>query len=347
MRITRALTKLQTLLKQRGVTITTVALGTALATEAVAAVPAGLAASISATAVASAAAGVGITATLVKLMTMTKVKFAIIGVIAVAGVAIPLAIQNQSQARLREENQALRQQVEQVRGTEEQLAKAKVDQDELERLRRGQSELLRLRGEVTALRKASKASALQPLPAERVNADASAIPDHVPRVTMLQASVHTQVGNGDSLVTGGWVSQPGKRIFVLVTPSIEGENADQIGIKTKVIEVPEAVLSKVGLDTFRAEGPASSLQQVIAAGQVDVLLKKLRSTEGTALIAQPSVTTSDGRQCQLRASDKQVIDGAELDLGPVIDIVPVISGDKNAIDITLQAVINRLTPKAP
>src|ERR1035437_1381072 len=78
MRITRALTKLQTLLKQRGVTITTVALGTALVTEAVAAVPAGLAASISTAAVASAAAGVGITATLVKLMTMTKVKFAII-----------------------------------------------------------------------------------------------------------------------------------------------------------------------------------------------------------------------------------------------------------------------------
>ena len=41
MRITRALANLQTLLKQRGVTITTVALGTALATEAAIAVPAG------------------------------------------------------------------------------------------------------------------------------------------------------------------------------------------------------------------------------------------------------------------------------------------------------------------
>jgi len=56
MRVTRALGKLQVLLKETGVTITTVALGTALATEAATAVPAGLAASISATAIASAAA---------------------------------------------------------------------------------------------------------------------------------------------------------------------------------------------------------------------------------------------------------------------------------------------------
>jgi hypothetical protein len=40
---------------------------------------------------------------------MTKVKLGIIGVIVVAGVAMPLAIQNHSQARLRNENEALRQ----------------------------------------------------------------------------------------------------------------------------------------------------------------------------------------------------------------------------------------------
>jgi RNA polymerase sigma factor (sigma-70 family) len=59
MRVTRALAKLQMLLKRRGVTITTVALGTALATEAVVAVPAGLAASIAAAALVSASASGG------------------------------------------------------------------------------------------------------------------------------------------------------------------------------------------------------------------------------------------------------------------------------------------------
>jgi RNA polymerase sigma factor (sigma-70 family) len=157
MRVTRALAKLQVLLKARGVTIPTVALGTALATEAVAAVPAGLAATISAAAVASAAAGGGITATLLEFMTKTKIQLGIISVIAVAVVAIPLAIQPQSRAKLREENQVLRQQVS-------QLAQAAAENERLSNLlaqakspaslsREQASELLKLRGEVGVLRR--------------------------------------------------------------------------------------------------------------------------------------------------------------------------------------------------
>ena len=103
-RVDRALEKLHVLLKHRGATLSAAALGTALATEAVTAAPAGLAASVAATAVASAAAAGGTAATLAKLMTMPKLKIGIISVIAVAGVATPVAIQHQSQARLREEN---------------------------------------------------------------------------------------------------------------------------------------------------------------------------------------------------------------------------------------------------
>lgn len=106
MRVTRGLAKLETILKKRGVTITAVALGTALATEAAAAVPVGLAASIAATALASAAVSGGATATVVKLLTLTKAKVAVIGLIAVAGVVVPLAVRHSTQARLRAANQA-------------------------------------------------------------------------------------------------------------------------------------------------------------------------------------------------------------------------------------------------
>ena len=97
-RVDRALEKLHALLKHRGATLSAVALGTALATEAVSAAPAGLAGSVVGAALASAGAGGGITATLVKLMTMTKIKVGILSVLVVAGMAIPLAIQYQSQA---------------------------------------------------------------------------------------------------------------------------------------------------------------------------------------------------------------------------------------------------------
>jgi hypothetical protein len=76
------------------------------------------------------------------------------------------------------------------------------------------------------------------------------------------------------------------------------------------------------------------------------LWKKFQATDGAKLIAASGISTSDGRQCQVRASDEQEIDGVRLDLMPVFDMIPVISGDKKAIDITLHAGINRLASKA-
>ena len=152
-RLSRALEKLHVLLKHRGATLSAAALGTALATEAVTAAPAGLAGSVAAAALANAAAGGGITATLVKLMTTTKVKLGIIGVLAVAGVATPLVIQHQSQAKLREDDQALRQQVG-------QLAQVAAENERLSNLvghaknaEPPSGELLRLRGQAGVLRR--------------------------------------------------------------------------------------------------------------------------------------------------------------------------------------------------
>jgi myosin heavy subunit len=93
-------------------------------------------------------------------MTMTKLKVGIISVIAVAGVATSLAIQYQSQARLREENQALRQQASQLAqmaAENERLSNLVVQAKGAEPLSREQmSDLLRLRSEVGRLRQESK-----------------------------------------------------------------------------------------------------------------------------------------------------------------------------------------------
>jgi RNA polymerase sigma factor (sigma-70 family) len=83
MRIARALANLQTLLKRRGVTITKVALGTALATEAVAAIPAGLAAQVVSKAIASAGAP-----SLAALTTGTKLLLTAAAVLVVATVGL-------------------------------------------------------------------------------------------------------------------------------------------------------------------------------------------------------------------------------------------------------------------
>jgi len=112
-RVARALEKLHTLLKHRGVTFSATGLGAAMITEAVTAAPVGLAASISTAALAG-TAGTGTALTFLKFMAMTKLKAGIVGAIVVAGVMTPLVVQHQTQVRLREENQSLRQQVKQA-----------------------------------------------------------------------------------------------------------------------------------------------------------------------------------------------------------------------------------------
>ena len=155
-RVTRALEKLHSLLNQRGVAFSTAALGTALATEAVTAAPAGLAVSISFAALANGAVTGGTTLTLLKVITMTKLKFGIISAIAVTGVATPLLIQYQAQVKLRERDEALRQQADQLAqltSENQRLSNFLVQAKTARPAPSDQSELLRLRAEVSGLRR--------------------------------------------------------------------------------------------------------------------------------------------------------------------------------------------------
>jgi RNA polymerase sigma factor (sigma-70 family) len=155
MRVTRALDKLQVLLKNRGVTFSAAALSAALAVGFVSAAPIGLAATVAGTAFANATTG-GVTATLLKYITMTKLKIAVVSTIAVAALATPLWMQHQSLAKLREENQSLRLQATQLARlqTENQrlsdlAAQANAKQAPAEQQAR---DLARLRNEVAQLR---------------------------------------------------------------------------------------------------------------------------------------------------------------------------------------------------
>ncbi|MGA2281417.1 MAG: sigma-70 family RNA polymerase sigma factor [Verrucomicrobiota bacterium] len=118
-RVSRAVERLREFFTKRNVTIGASGLVVVISANAIQAAPAGLAAGISSAALA-AAAGTGTTLTLLKLMTMTKLQTAIIGALVVAGVATPLVVQHQ--AKLREQNQSLRQQIAQIKADNEGLA---------------------------------------------------------------------------------------------------------------------------------------------------------------------------------------------------------------------------------
>ena len=158
MRVTRALEKLHLFLRHRGASLSVAALGTALATDAVTAAPTGLAACIAGPALAGAATGGGLSIASLKLVSTTKLKLGLAAALLVAAVATPLINQHQSLVKVREENQALRQQLGKLAQLESdnqhlsnlvtQANGTKLLQSEQER------ELLRLRSEVGQLRQA-------------------------------------------------------------------------------------------------------------------------------------------------------------------------------------------------
>jgi RNA polymerase sigma factor (sigma-70 family) len=156
MRVERALDKLRAQLARKGVTSTAAALAALLAGNAVSATPAGFVATLTSASFASAAAGTGITLALLKFMAATKFKSGIISAIVVASVVTPLAVQHQAQARLRDQDGALRRRADwlsRLQEENERLSNRFAQANKSSALSNEQfSELLRLRGEVGRLR---------------------------------------------------------------------------------------------------------------------------------------------------------------------------------------------------
>lgn len=173
MRVSRALEKLHSMLKRRGVTLSLSALAAALTGEAVTAAPVGLAATVAGTAIA-ATAGAGVVSTAaIKIFSMTNLKLVIAGSVVVAGMAIPLTLQYRAQHQLQYENQQLRQRVHDLAAANEGLsnriaqvsAKPTLDPDR-------ERELLKLRGEVGTLRRqVAEANRAQSRPAAALAAE--------------------------------------------------------------------------------------------------------------------------------------------------------------------------------
>jgi RNA polymerase sigma factor (sigma-70 family) len=185
MRVTRALEKLGSLLKRRGVTTTSAALATVLVAEAVHAAPSTLGLTITSVALSASTTtgvGTGVATTTIKAITMTTLQKITIAAVITAGVVTPMAIQHRTQTKLREENQSLRQQLDQqaaLTAENERLSTLIADaaqtgtnllpQDQL-------NELLRLRGEVGRLRAESRELADLKATVKSANAEKPANP---------------------------------------------------------------------------------------------------------------------------------------------------------------------------
>src|ERR1017187_10345308 len=160
MRVARALEKLESLLKRRGVTASSVTLAVVLGANAVQAAPVGLAATIAtAAALAVTTIATTATATAVKTITMTTLQKAIITATLVAAVGTGVYEARQV-SQLGEQVQALHQQQAPLTEQIQQMQRERDDAtnrlaslaNEITRMKNGSAELLKLRGEIARLR---------------------------------------------------------------------------------------------------------------------------------------------------------------------------------------------------
>jgi RNA polymerase sigma factor (sigma-70 family) len=148
MRVDRALEKLRAAFLRRGVT-TVAALAPVISAHAVQIAPAGLAATLTTASLAGVGTG---TFTLLKIMTATQLKLGLTA-LAVAGAATALVVQQQTQNRLRSDNQSLHQQVARLQAENTSLSNRLAAAGEAKSLPDDQlNELLKLRSEVGMLR---------------------------------------------------------------------------------------------------------------------------------------------------------------------------------------------------
>src|SRR5271156_5416380 len=117
MRVERALEKLRAIFAKRGITTAT-ALASVISANAVQIAPANLAATLTTASIATAGTG---TFTLLKIMIATKLKLALTALI-VLGAATAFVFQNQTQEKLRAENELLQQQVAQLKTDSESFS---------------------------------------------------------------------------------------------------------------------------------------------------------------------------------------------------------------------------------
>jgi len=244
-RVSRALEQLRGVLAGRGIHSTAEVLTGTFTARALMVAPAGLAAAVATAALAgattAAASGNG-TMTVLKFMTMTKIKLGLVGAIAVAGIATPLVIQHQSQVKLRADNQALRQQVD-------QMEKVTAENKRLVELaaQAGQSQsvpadpshdLLRLRGEIGVLRQQNQELAKLLLDRQKSGATPGEAGDFEPSSSWADAGLATPEAAAGTFAWAAKTLNTNKLAEVLLLPESAGTNSAEIVMGLAIILQP-------------------------------------------------------------------------------------------------------------
>ena len=291
MRVERALEKLRAVLQKRGLAATDAALGAALAHSPGAAAPVELAARITRAALAqSAAASAGSPASILKIMAMKKISLAASAVLsfALATVLLLRSLPHSPPPNVAASPKAAQTPAVQP-GLSAQSPVTRGDPDAFQKLVRRHDEQVRARGARGVFNSQTRWDK------SVAEFDDSLAPE--PGVKKFGARVQATLAPGETLVTGGWSSQPGTRTFVFVTPrmitptgDLASEGADQVTITSRFIAAPDAAFESLGMPGLGLQNE-STLAGKLSDEQTRSLLAALETNSGSQVLSAPRVTS--------------------------------------------------------
>ena len=131
-------------------------------------------------------------------------------------------------------------------------------------------------------------------------------------VRKVTANLDAKMSRGQSLLTGGWETTPGKRTFVIIAPTqvdptgneTSDPHASQITIETIWVEADNNVLSQLGLDQFKVDSDESTKEQLYSkaeAANLGSVAQSVGQNGASEQQADESVTRGDRRRRELEA----------------------------------------------
>jgi hypothetical protein len=243
-------------------------------------------------------------------------------------------VQRQIIQRLQKDNKGLLDQSARSSADEGQKAGNISSEPDRQQIERDRNELLRLRAEVSALRRA----VTNAVRSAKASAPAVSPPPPEPPVKIFETTSEVLLQPGETFVTGGWETSPGKRTLVFASPTVidAAGNVDpagnQITLRTRFVEMPEAVLQS--LNPHQSPRSDGIIEATFNENRTEELFERLRNTSGVDMLEPPPVTTLPGRQTQIAAQDALTFDGEKHWVGPMVDFVPAIA-QNGAVSLNL------------
>ncbi|MBT5481078.1 MAG: hypothetical protein HOK45_18600 [Verrucomicrobia bacterium] len=232
-----------------------------------------------------------------------------------------------------------RQMVEEL----ETLRTKQLSDSERKRIERERMELASLRGEVSKLR--TKIEDLQrPKPdfeeQKRAAIEEGKEGEQFEKADYYAAAVNVEVEKGMTLITGGWLTAPGRRTFVFMTPTSNTapDGEVYIQINSKVADLADESLSQLQLQNMRASSNETDNAGGFEAEEARMLFKNIQKIEGAVMLASPSIVAMDGREAVVRTSVTFPRNGAAAPGQFEIGVIPVLT-ENGAIQMTVASTI--------